>query len=156
MGRMMTTPAPPRHPRIRQIINRRFTPKALAPYEPHIRKIADEIAAELRSLIDYHNCRVFVVEGDELVPISFLGELTSGRGPEALEVLRIRIGEGITGRCAELGESLLIGDAAKARRALGWAPRVAFTELAAMMVDADLELARRGLESSAAKSLRAR
>jgi diguanylate cyclase (GGDEF)-like protein len=77
-----------------------------------VRKIADEIAAELRSLIDYHNCRVFVVDGDELVPISFLGELTSGTGSQPLEVLRTRIGEGITGRCAELGESLLIGDAA--------------------------------------------
>ena len=31
-----------------------------------VREIGDEIAAELRSLIDYHNCRVFVVDGDEL------------------------------------------------------------------------------------------
>jgi diguanylate cyclase (GGDEF)-like protein len=77
-----------------------------------VHKIADEIAAELRSLIDYHNCRVFVVDGNELVPISFLGELTSGAESQALDVLRIRIGEGITGRCAQLGESLLVGDAA--------------------------------------------
>ena len=33
-----------------------------------VREIGDEIAAELRSLIDYHNCRVFVVDGEELVP----------------------------------------------------------------------------------------
>jgi diguanylate cyclase (GGDEF)-like protein len=77
-----------------------------------VRRIADEIAAELRSLIDYHNCRVFILDGDELVPISFLGELTNGAVPQALDVLRIRIGEGITGRCAELGEPLLVGDAA--------------------------------------------
>jgi diguanylate cyclase (GGDEF)-like protein len=76
-----------------------------------VRKITDEIAAELRSLIDYHNCRVFVVEGEELVPISFRGELTSGTVGQTLDVLRMRIGEGITGHCAELGESLLIGDA---------------------------------------------
>ncbi len=77
-----------------------------------VRKIADAIAAELRSLIDYHNCRVFVVDGDELVPIAFLGELTSGTAAQPLDVLRIRIGEGITGHCAEIGESLRIGDAA--------------------------------------------
>jgi GDPmannose 4,6-dehydratase len=35
----------------------------------------------------------------------------------------------------------LRGDAGKARRVLGWQPRVKFAELVAMMVDADLELA---------------
>jgi hypothetical protein len=34
----------------------------------------------------------------------------------------------------------LIGDAAKARRVLGWAPEVSFEELIQMMVDADLSL----------------
>ena len=33
---------------------------------------------------------------------------------------------------------LLVGDAAKAREVLGWAPKVAFRELVAMMVEADL------------------
>jgi len=36
---------------------------------------------------------------------------------------------------------LLLGDASKARRVLGWQPRVGFEELVAMMVDADCELA---------------
>jgi GDPmannose 4,6-dehydratase len=38
---------------------------------------------------------------------------------------------------------LLLGDASKARRELGWKPKVSFPELVNMMVDADLELARR-------------
>jgi GDPmannose 4,6-dehydratase len=38
---------------------------------------------------------------------------------------------------------LLLGSAAKARRQLGWKPRVSFDELVALMVDSDLELARR-------------
>jgi GDPmannose 4,6-dehydratase len=38
---------------------------------------------------------------------------------------------------------LLLGDSSKARRALEWEPRVSFDALVAMMVDADLELARR-------------
>jgi GDPmannose 4,6-dehydratase len=33
---------------------------------------------------------------------------------------------------------LLIGDASKAKRKLGWAPKVGFHELVTMMVDADL------------------
>ncbi len=36
----------------------------------------------------------------------------------------------------------LMGDSSKARRELGWKPKVRFPELVSMMVDADLELAR--------------
>ena len=78
-----------------------------------VREIGDEVAAELRSLIDYHNCRVFLVDGQELVPIAFRGELGADAGAAPLELLRGRVGAGVTGRCAELGESLLIGDAAR-------------------------------------------
>jgi GDPmannose 4,6-dehydratase len=38
---------------------------------------------------------------------------------------------------------LLLGDPSKARRELGWKPKIAFKELAKMMVDADMELAER-------------
>ncbi len=38
---------------------------------------------------------------------------------------------------------LLLGDATKGRTKLGWTPRVSFQELVEMMVDSDLELARR-------------
>lgn len=38
---------------------------------------------------------------------------------------------------------LLLGDASRARKELGWKPKVSFTQLVHMMVDADLELARR-------------
>ncbi|MFM9025418.1 MAG: GDP-mannose 4,6-dehydratase, partial [Planctomycetaceae bacterium] len=38
---------------------------------------------------------------------------------------------------------LLLGCSAKARRRLGWKPRVTFDALVAMMVDSDLDLARR-------------
>src|SRR5579863_8369784 len=44
---------------------------------------------------------------------------------------------------------LLIGDASKAKRQLGWAPKVKFEKLAEMMVEADLELAERELRSKA-------
>jgi GDPmannose 4,6-dehydratase len=41
----------------------------------------------------------------------------------------------------------MLGDSSRARRRLGWRPRVGFRELVAMMVDADLELARREVET---------
>ncbi|HSU68340.1 MAG TPA: GDP-mannose 4,6-dehydratase, partial [Tepidisphaeraceae bacterium] len=38
---------------------------------------------------------------------------------------------------------LLLGDAAKAKRQLGWRPKITFKQLAKMMTEADWELARR-------------
>jgi GDPmannose 4,6-dehydratase len=40
---------------------------------------------------------------------------------------------------------LLIGDASKAKRALGWSPRTTFTELVDMMVDADIAAVQSGV-----------
>jgi GDPmannose 4,6-dehydratase len=41
----------------------------------------------------------------------------------------------------------LQGDASKARRMLGWAPKVSFSQLVRLMVDADLAAERRNLET---------
>ena len=41
----------------------------------------------------------------------------------------------------------LVGDSTKARKELGWEPKVRFPELVAMMADADLELSRREAEA---------
>ena len=77
-----------------------------------IREIGMAIANELRQLIDYHNCRIFVRDGEELAPIAFQGELTAP-DRSAAEVFRTRVGEGFTGRVVETGESLLLADASK-------------------------------------------
>ena len=37
----------------------------------------------------------------------------------------------------------LLGDASKARKVLKWEPKVSFKELARMMTDADMEIAKR-------------
>jgi diguanylate cyclase (GGDEF)-like protein len=76
-----------------------------------VREIGMAIANELRLLIDYHNCRVFVRDGDELTPIAFQGELHAD-DRTAVEVYRTRVGEGLTGRVVETGEPLLLDDAA--------------------------------------------
>jgi diguanylate cyclase (GGDEF)-like protein len=74
-----------------------------------VRKIGEVIADELRLLIDYHNCRVSVIEGEWVVPIAFRGELLSRSG-ERVDFPRTRIGEGITGHVAESSEPLLVGN----------------------------------------------
>ncbi len=75
-------------------------------------EIGQTIADELRLLIDYHNCRVFVRDGDELRPIAFRGDLSSH--PEGtMELLTTQVGVGITGYVAETGTPFLSGDAAK-------------------------------------------
>jgi len=38
---------------------------------------------------------------------------------------------------------ILLGDSSKARKVLNWQPKVTFKELAKMMTDADMEIARR-------------
>jgi diguanylate cyclase (GGDEF)-like protein len=75
-------------------------------------KIGLTIADELRLLIDYHNCRVFLRDDDDLVPIAFRGALMVREPGAPVELLRTQVGRGITGRVAETGEPLLIGDAA--------------------------------------------
>ncbi len=76
-----------------------------------VREIGNVIANELRALIDYHNCRVFVVEDVDVLPIAFVGGFSSTLGSPAMDLLATKIGVGLTGRVAATGESLLLGDA---------------------------------------------
>jgi diguanylate cyclase (GGDEF)-like protein len=82
-----------------------------------VRRIGQVIVNELRTLVDYHNCRVYVVEGDELVPIAFRGDLGHYQA-ENVEVLRCGLGEGVTGTVAATGRSLLIRNALECEFAL--------------------------------------
>ena len=75
-----------------------------------VREIGAMIASELRSLIDYHNCRVFVVEGEDVLPIAFRGDLPGAHS--VMDALACKVGEGITGHVALTGRSLLTPNAA--------------------------------------------
>jgi diguanylate cyclase (GGDEF)-like protein len=72
--------------------------------------IGETIVSELRTLVDYHNGRVYLAEDDELVPVAFRGELGDYVG-ETAEALACRIGEGITGHVALTGRSVLVPNA---------------------------------------------
>ena len=75
-----------------------------------VREIGTAIADELRSLIDYHNCRISIVEGEDVIPIAFRGVLSASDGAE-IQMPRSKVGEGITGRAAREGSAFLIGNA---------------------------------------------
>ncbi|MDP9343314.1 MAG: GAF domain-containing protein [Actinomycetota bacterium] len=79
-----------------------------------VRRIGETVLQELRNLLDYHNCRIHLLEGDgrTLVPVAFKGELTEYQG-ETYEHLVTMVGEGITGRVAETGEPIYAADAAQ-------------------------------------------
>ena len=76
-------------------------------------EIGNAITSELRTIIDYHNCRVYLLQSDRstLMPIAFRGELTTEYFEEDLDALITEIGEGITGTVAATRESLLTPDA---------------------------------------------
>jgi diguanylate cyclase (GGDEF)-like protein len=75
-----------------------------------VAQIGTTIVSELRTLVDYHNGRVYLRDGDQLLPIAFRGEL-GDYGDETAEVLVCAVGEGITGHVAETGRSLLVPNA---------------------------------------------
>ena len=78
-----------------------------------VEEIGAAITAELRTIIDYHNCRVYILQpdGHTLMPVAFSGDISSEYGKETIDNLVSQVGEGITGRVAETRESLLTPDA---------------------------------------------
>ena len=74
-----------------------------------VRQIGEAIVSELRGLIDYHSCRVSLVEGDEVVPLTVLGDV--GVTEEELDALRVKVGQGLTGYVAETGRPMLVANA---------------------------------------------
>ena len=76
-----------------------------------VARIGLTIADELRLLIDYHNCRVYLRDGDALLPLAFRGDLTAAEPGAPVELSPTRVGRGVTGRVAATGKPLLIDDA---------------------------------------------
>ena len=76
-----------------------------------VEEIGRTVVEETRRIIDYHNARVYLVEGtDAVVPIAFAGTVGAYEKVD-LALLRCRLGEGFTGWVAQHGEALLIDDA---------------------------------------------
>jgi diguanylate cyclase (GGDEF)-like protein len=75
-----------------------------------VRQIGEAIVDELRLLVDYHSCRVYVRDGDDLLPIAWRGDVDPYLD-ESVEALRCKVGEGITGAAVANGESVLLENA---------------------------------------------
>lgn len=75
--------------------------------------IGTAITTELHSLIDYHSCRVYLLQPDKktLMPIAIQGEELTEYESDTLEDLMVEIGEGLTGHVAETRESYYSPDA---------------------------------------------
>ena len=74
--------------------------------------IGEAITTELKTLIDYHNCRVYLLleDGLTLWPMTFRGELSEYES-ETHEELITQVGEGITGYAAISGSTYYAPDA---------------------------------------------
>jgi PAS domain S-box-containing protein len=79
-----------------------------------VETIGGAITVELQTLIDYHNCRIYLLQDDGITlwPIVFRGSLGEYDG-ETYENLVTLVGEGVTGRAVEIGETYYAPDAAK-------------------------------------------
>ena len=84
---------------------------------PSVRAVAEAVADELRAIVDYHACRVYVLEEpDDLVPIVAAGD--NGYETIALHDLALKVGEGFAGWVAANGRPLLSPDAGSDPRGL--------------------------------------
>jgi putative methionine-R-sulfoxide reductase with GAF domain len=81
-----------------------------------VEAIGGAITGELRTIVEYHNCRVYLLQPDgrTLMPIAFRGEYFAEYAEyaeETLEELVTAVGEGMTGWVAQTGRTLLTPNA---------------------------------------------
>jgi diguanylate cyclase (GGDEF)-like protein len=76
-------------------------------------EIGEAIVDELRLLVDYHNCCVYLLDGDRLEPVAVRGNL------EGKDVsLTLRLGEGLTGHVAKTGKPMLVANSSESEHCL--------------------------------------
>jgi diguanylate cyclase (GGDEF)-like protein len=74
-------------------------------------EVGRAVVEEMRSVIDYHNARVYLLEfPDELVPVVFEGRVGAYEKVD-LDILRTKVGEGFTGWVARHRTAVRVDDA---------------------------------------------
>lgn len=76
-----------------------------------VKTVASAVMDEIKKVIDFDSCRVFLLSEsrEELIPIAFGSQVEEYKG-ETEEVLRLKLGEGITGWVAQTGEGQVVDD----------------------------------------------
>jgi diguanylate cyclase (GGDEF)-like protein len=75
-----------------------------------VESVGRAIVEETRLVLDYHNARVYLLEGQDLVPIAFEGRVGEYDKVD-FALLRTTVGVGFTGWVAQHAAPLLVGDA---------------------------------------------
>jgi hypothetical protein len=77
--------------------------------QPTVEAVAQAVADETGAIIDYHNCRVYLVEpNDDMTPVIAAGQVGYYESIP-LDLLRTRVGAGFSGWVAEHGTPLSTG-----------------------------------------------
>ena len=80
---------------------------------PTVEEVAQAVAEETREIVEYHDCRVYLVEpNDDMTPVIARGRIGYYESI-SLEMLHTRVGEGFAGWVAKHGTPLLIPDATR-------------------------------------------
>jgi diguanylate cyclase (GGDEF)-like protein len=75
------------------------------------------VVEEIRRVIPYHNARVYLVEGEDLIPVAFEGRFGAYEQVD-VDILRTKVGTGFTGWVASHGEPLKVDDARRDPRGM--------------------------------------
>jgi len=75
------------------------------------------VVEEIRRVIPYHNARVYLAEGEDLVPVAFEGRLGAYEKVD-VDILRTTVGVGFTGWVARNGTPLKVDDARRDPRGM--------------------------------------
>lgn len=85
-----------------QLLVLQFTAKRMSA-NLSFEEVGRAVVEETRRVIDYHNARVYLLEPpDDLVPVAFVGRVGAYEKVD-LEILRTKVGEGLTGWAAKHG-----------------------------------------------------
>ena len=93
-----------------------------------VAEIGEAIVDELRILIDYHNCIVYLLDGDQLTPVAVRGQLES----EDADRLVFSLGVGLTGHVAQTGKPMLVPNVRESEICLQLAESVGDESLASV------------------------
>ena len=93
-----------------------------------VAEIGEAIVDELRILIDYHNCIVYLLDGEQLTPVAVRGQLES----EDVDRLVFSLGVGLTGHVAQTGKPMLVPNVRESEICLQLAESVGDESLASV------------------------